>query len=76
LGSMFIAGSAFVVGRIGVLVLGVSVVAGQLMGATVIDILAPSPLHPLTLSTIAGVVLAIIAVAISSANWRRKSRES
>ena len=76
LGSMFIAGSAFVVGRIGVLVLGVSVVAGQLMGATVIDILAPSPLHPLTLSTIAGVVLAIIAVAISSANWRRKIRQS
>ena len=76
LGSMFIAGSAFVVARIGVLVLGVSVVAGQLLGATVIDILAPSPLHPLTLSTIAGVVLAIVAVAISSANWRRKSREN
>lgn len=72
LGSVFIAGSAFVVARIGVLVLGVSVVAGQLMGATVIDLVAPSPLHPLTFSTVAGVVLAIIAVIISSARWPKK----
>ena len=74
LGSIFIAGSAFVVARIGVLVLGVSVVAGQLLGATVIDLLAPSPLHPLTLSTVAGVVLALIAVAISSTSWQKKKR--
>ena len=73
LGSVFIAGSAFVVARIGVLVLGVSVVAGQLMGATVIDLIAPSPLHPLTVSTIAGVILAIVAVAISSISWKRRS---
>lgn len=66
LGSIFIAGSAFVVARIGVLVLGVSVVAGQLIGAMVIDIVAPSPLHPLTTATVVGVVIALIAVAISS----------
>jgi bacterial/archaeal transporter family-2 protein len=66
LGSMFIAGSAFVVARIGVLVLGVSVVAGQLLGALVIDIVSPSPLHPLTAATVGGVVLALIAVLIST----------
>jgi len=66
LGSMFIAGSAFVVARIGVLVLGVSVVAGQLLGALVIDIVSPSPLHPLTSATVGGVVLALIAVLIST----------
>lgn len=76
LGSVFIAGSAFVVARIGVLVLGVSVVAGQLMGATVIDLIAPSPLHPLTVSTIAGVILAIVAVAISSISWKRRSESA
>jgi transporter family-2 protein len=63
---MFIAGSAFVVARIGVLVLGVSVVAGQLLGALVIDIVSPSPLHPLTSATVGGVVLALIAVLIST----------
>jgi bacterial/archaeal transporter family-2 protein len=66
LGSMFIAGSAFVVARIGVLVLGVAVVAGQLLGALVIDIVSPSPLHPLTAATVGGVVLALIAVLVST----------
>lgn len=66
LGAMFIAGSAFVVARIGVLVLGVSVVAGQLVGALLIDILSPSPLHPLTSATVMGVVLSLIAVVIST----------
>lgn len=66
LGSLFIAGSAFVVARIGVLVLGVSVVAGQLVGALLIDILSPSPLHPLTAATVLGVVLSLVAVVIST----------
>lgn len=66
LGSLFIAGSAFVVARIGVLVLGVSVVAGQLVGALLIDIFSPSPLHPLTSATVIGVVLSLIAVVIST----------
>jgi bacterial/archaeal transporter family-2 protein len=66
LGSLFIAGSAFVVARIGVLVLGVSVVAGQLIGALVIDLVSPSPLHPLTSATVLGVVLSLVAVVIST----------
>jgi transporter family-2 protein len=72
LGAIFIAGSAFVVGRIGVLVLGVSVVAGQLVGAMIIDIIAPSPLHPLTSATLLGVVLALVAVAITSIRTSEK----
>lgn len=71
LGSIFIAGSAFVVARIGVLVLGVSVVAGQLIGAMLIDLVIPSPLHPLTLATVLGVFLALVAVAISSVKLKR-----
>lgn len=77
LGALFIAGSAFVVARIGVLVLGVSVVAGQLVGALLIDILSPSPLHPLTTATVIGVVLSLIAVVISTLDpnfLRAKSR--
>jgi transporter family-2 protein len=66
LGSLFIAGSAFVVARIGVLVLGVSVVAGQLLGALILDILTPSPLHPLTMATVSGVALALFAVMVST----------
>jgi len=71
LGSMFIAGSALVVARIGVLVLGVSVVAGQLLGALVIDLVSPSPLHPLTTATVLGVVISLIAVLISVIPSRR-----
>ena len=70
LGAMFIAGSALVVKRIGVLVLGISVVAGQLMGALAIDVVLPSPLHPLTWVTVVGVAIALIAVAISG--WPTK----
>lgn len=66
LGSLFIAGSALVVARIGVLVLGVSVVAGQLIGALIIDIVSPSPVHPLTSSTLLGVGLSLVAVVIST----------
>lgn len=71
LGAIFIAGSAFVVARIGVLILGVAVVAGQLLGAMAIDILAPSPLHPLTVATVAGVILALVAVAVASIPGRK-----
>jgi transporter family-2 protein len=65
LGALFIAGSVLVVARIGVLVLGVSVVAGQLLGALVIDLVSPSPLHPLTAATVLGVVISLIAALIS-----------
>ena len=70
LGAMFIAGSALVVKRIGVLVLGISVVAGQLMGALAIDVVLPSPLHPLTWITVVGVAIALVAVALSG--WPTK----
>jgi bacterial/archaeal transporter family-2 protein len=76
LGSMFIAGSAFVVARIGVLVLGVSVVAGQLLGALVIDIVSPSPLHPLTAATVGGVALALFAVLISTIRPKAQPRSN
>jgi len=71
LGVLFIAGSAFVVHKIGVLMLGISVVAGQLIGALFIDILSPSPLHPLTVPTVIGVAIALIAVGISSIPFQK-----
>ena len=75
LGSLFIAGSALVVARIGVLVLGVSVVAGQLLGALLIDLVSPSPLHPLTFETLLGVAIALVAVAISTLDPKLFSRK-
>jgi transporter family-2 protein len=71
LGALFIAGSALVVKRIGVLVLGIAVVAGQLTGALAIDLILPSPLHPLTLVTVVGVAIAFVAVALSG--WPSKT---
>lgn len=76
LGSLFIAGSALVVKRIGVLVLGIAVVAGQLCGALVVDLVSPSPIHPLTTETLVGVALALIAVVISGLRTTRPPRVS
>ena len=76
LGAMFIAGSALVVKRIGVLVLGIAVVAGQLMGALAIDVVLPSPLHPLTWVTVVGVAIALVAVVLSGWPTKKKTAEA
>ena len=69
-GCVFIAGAAAVVHTTGVLVLGLSIVTGQLVCAIGLDLLAPSAAHPLTASTLVGAALALVAVIIASVRWR------
>lgn len=71
IGCIFIAGAALVVRTTGVLMLGLSIVAGQLVCALVLDLLAPSAGHPIGVTTVAGTGLALVAVVIAALRWRR-----
>jgi transporter family-2 protein len=71
IGCIFIAGAAIVVRTTGVLMLGLCIVAGQLVCALALDLLAPSAGHPIGLSTVLGTALALAAVVIAAVRWRR-----
>jgi len=63
LGAGFIAIQAFTVNRIGVLALGVSLVAGQILGALALDWWFPVASSQVTLWTVTGAALALIGSA-------------
>lgn len=75
LGCIFIAGSAIIVRTTGVLVLGLGIVAGQLLSALALDLLAPTSAQPVAFATIGGTVLALVAVLIVGIR-RRSARAS
>ena len=64
LGAGFIAIQAFTVNRIGVLALGVSLVAGQIIGALALDWLFPVASSDITVWTITGALLAVAGSAL------------
>lgn len=63
IGIVFIGVSAAVVHRIGVLLLGLGMIAGQVVGALVIDVVAPDAAPP-GLATYVGAALTLVAVAV------------
>lgn len=65
IGCVFIGVSAFLVSHTGLLVLGLGTVAGQLVGAVLLDLLVPGT-GGLHWTTVAGAGLALVAVAIAS----------
>lgn len=71
-GTIFIAIQTVTVGRIGVLVLGLCLVAGQLAAALVFDVVAP--LGPSSTSaTAVAVLLAFAGVLVASIRWRGRA---
>jgi transporter family-2 protein len=66
LGAAFVIVSTFVVPVIGVLRLTLAAVAGQSAGALLLDLVAPAPGEAVSFGTVAGVVLALAAVAASA----------
>jgi transporter family-2 protein len=80
LGAAFVIVSAFVVPVIGVLRFTLAAVAGQAAGALVLDLVAPAPGEAVSAGTVAGVALALCAVAVSGRSsvrpeWlRRRTR--
>ncbi|GAB3124915.1 DMT family transporter [Glaciibacter psychrotolerans] len=73
LGCIFIAGNAMIVRTTGVLVLGLGIVAGQLLCALALDLFIPTiAAGPVATTTVAGTVLALAAVGV--VGIRRRSR--
>jgi transporter family-2 protein len=65
IGVSFVAMAAVVVQRVGVLRLGLAVVSGQLLGALLLDVVAPAADHGIAAATVAGTVLTLVAVLVS-----------
>jgi transporter family-2 protein len=65
--------TAAVVRLTGVLLIGLSMIAGQLGGAVLLDLLAPGAAGRPGAATIAGLFLTLIAVAIAALPRRRVS---
>ncbi len=74
MGCIFIAVAAAIVRTTGVLMLGLCIVAGQLVCALALDVLAPTAGHPLTVTTVVGAGVALVAVVIAAVRWRRPGR--
>ncbi|MDQ2706738.1 MAG: hypothetical protein M3Z25_03525 [Actinomycetota bacterium] len=65
-GMGFIGSMVVLVRRIGVLLLGLGLVAGQLVASVLLDLLAPSGRYPLTAVTLIGTALTLVAAAIAA----------
>jgi transporter family-2 protein len=65
LGAAFILVAAALVARLGVLRLTLGTVSGQVIGALVIDAVAPIPGLQLTAATVVGALLTLVAVAVT-----------
>lgn len=65
LGATFVAVAAVVVRTLGVLRLGLAVIAGQLVGAVALDLTLPAAAHGVGAATLLGVGLTFAAVAIT-----------
>lgn len=74
MGATFIAVAALVVHRLGVLRLGLAVIAGQLVGALVLDLTLPVTGDPVGALTVLGVALTLVAVAVSGRAARSENR--
>jgi transporter family-2 protein len=71
LGCIFIAAAAVVVRTTGVLMLGLGIVAGQLVCALALDLFAPVAGHSIGVTTVVGSALALVAVLVAAMRWRR-----
>jgi transporter family-2 protein len=65
LGAFAVVVSATAVQTLGVLRLGLAMVAGQMTGALIVDLVVPVPGEAVTVGTVIGVLLTMIAVAVS-----------
>ena len=74
LGVLFTAGAAIVVRTIGVLLLGLGTVGGQLLGSLVLDLVIPIQGRDLTITTVIGTIVTLVAVAIAAYSARAPFR--
>jgi transporter family-2 protein len=72
-GCIFIAMQAAVVRTTGVLVLGLAILSGQIIAATLLDLLLAVEGHSLELPTVIGAALTLVAVGIAAIRTRRSA---
>ncbi|WP_019809227.1 DMT family transporter [Saccharomonospora halophila] len=72
-GVVFIATAALLVPRIGVLLLGLASVAGQLVGSVLLDLFVPAADVGVGASTVLGCAVALLAVAVASVGGRGRT---
>jgi transporter family-2 protein len=72
-GVIFISAAASVVRVVGVFVLGLGTIAGQLIASLFIDLFVPASDQDVTLPVVAGTLLALVAVVVASVPNLRKS---
>lgn len=68
-GAIFIGLGAWVVGQVGVLLLSLGAVAGQIVGALVLDLVLPSAAGTPGPTTVLGALLTLVAAGVASAPW-------
>ena len=71
IGVTFIAGAAIVVRTTGVLLLGLSTIAGQLLASVVLDLVLPVAGHTISATTLGAAAITLIAVAVAAIPKRR-----
>ncbi|NJC21870.1 transporter family-2 protein [Arthrobacter pigmenti] len=73
MGCVFIGISALLVRTLGVLLTGLGMIAGQLLGSLALDLLFPTPGTVVVFATIAGPVLTLGAIMLTTLPWKRRS---
>lgn len=68
-GAIFIGLSAWIVGQIGVLLLSLGAVAGQIVGSLAFDLALPSVAGTPSATTVLGALLTLVAAGVASAPW-------
>jgi transporter family-2 protein len=76
IGPIGVAAGAVLVQRLGVLLLGLGMVAGQLIGALLLELVVPTSAGGVQLSSVLGIALTLVAVAVTSLDGRRRAPAS
>ncbi|NDK32107.1 DMT family transporter [Nesterenkonia haasae] len=66
LGIVFIAVGALLVTQVGVLIAAMGMIAGQLIGSLVLDLVVPAPGSVVTIATVLGTAMTLVAVVVAS----------
>lgn len=66
LGCVFIGVGAVLVTKVGVLVAAMGMIAGQLLGSLALDLLVPAPGSVVTIATVLGTLMTLVAVVVAS----------
>lgn len=73
MGCLFIGLAALLVRSLGVLITGLGMIAGQLVGSLVLDVVIPSPGAVVALPTVLGTILTLAAIIVATLPWPKGS---